>query len=98
MSKALKKPDHISQQDWDEAEIPEWTAEDFAKAVPFQEAHPEAFDAWKRKPGRPKADTPKVPMNFRFATDLVQSIKATGRGYNARVEKLLRDALSQGKL
>jgi uncharacterized protein (DUF4415 family) len=37
-------------------------------------------------------------MNFRFATDLVQSIKATGRGYNARVEKLLRDALSQGKL
>ena len=42
MSKTPKKPDHISQQDWGEAEIPEWTAEDFAKASPSK---PTSFDA-----------------------------------------------------
>jgi uncharacterized protein (DUF4415 family) len=29
---------------------------------------------------------------------VVDGVRATGRGYNARVEKLLRDALADGKL
>jgi uncharacterized protein (DUF4415 family) len=29
---------------------------------------------------------------------IIASIKASGRGYNARVEKVLRDALAKGKL
>jgi uncharacterized protein (DUF4415 family) len=98
MSKTAKKPDHISQQDWDEAEIPEWTAEDAAKAVPFQQAHPEAFEAWRRGPGRPKSDDPKLPLNMRLARDIVQGIKHSGKGYTKRVEKVLRQALAEGKI
>ena len=37
-------------------------------------------------------------IGFRLAADVVSGIKATGRGYNARVEKVLRDALAKGKL
>ena len=52
MSKKPEKPPHISQKDWDDVEIPEWTAEDFARAKPFSEVFPELFKAWK-KMGRP---------------------------------------------
>jgi uncharacterized protein (DUF4415 family) len=37
-------------------------------------------------------------IGFRLAADVVQGIRATGKGYNARVEKVMRDALAKGKL
>ncbi len=98
MTREPKKPDHISQKDWDEAEIPEWTEEDFARAKPFKEVFPEQYESWKRGPGRPPVETPKMHIGFRLAADVVNGIKATGRGYNARVEKVLRDALARGEL
>ncbi|PZR89144.1 MAG: hypothetical protein DLM68_06500 [Hyphomicrobiales bacterium] len=79
-------------------EIPELTDADFARARPFKEVFPEQFASWKRGRGRPTVETPKMHIGFRLAADVVNGIKATGRGYNARVEKLLRDALAQGKL
>ena len=42
--------------------------------------------------------TPKVHIGFRLAADVVEGIKATGKGYNARVEKVLRDAIAEGLL
>jgi BrnA antitoxin of type II toxin-antitoxin system len=52
----------------------------------------EAMAEFRRKLGRPKAEAPKVHIGFRLASDVVASIKASGRGYNARVEQALRDA------
>jgi uncharacterized protein (DUF4415 family) len=78
-------------------ENPEWTEENFARARPFKEVHPEFYAAWK-KGGRPRVESPKVHIGFRLAADLVKSIRATGKGYNARVEKVLREALEQGRL
>ena len=78
-------------------EIPEWTEEDFARAKPFKEFFPEQFKAWKRM-GRPPVAAPKVHIGFRLAADFVAGIRATGKGYNARVEKVLRDALAKGEL
>ncbi len=97
MGRKPEKPSHISQQDWDDAEIPEWTADDFARAKPFREVFPEQFSSWKRT-GRPPAAAPKVHIGFRLAADVVKSIRDTGKGYNARVEKVLRDALAKGEL
>ena len=76
---------------------PEWTDEDFARAKPFREAFPQQHAAWKKR-GRPPAATPKVHIGFRLAADVVAGIRATGRGYNGRVEKVLREALAKGKL
>ncbi len=76
---------------------PEWTDEDFARAKPFREVFPEQHAAWKKR-GRPPATTPKVHIGFRLAADVVDGIRATGRGYNARVEKVLREALAKGRL
>ncbi len=89
---ADQDPDLIDDED-----NPEWTEEDFARARPFKEVFPEQYKAWK-KLGRPPVETPKVHIGFRLAPDVVQGIRATGRGYNARVEKVLRDALAKGEL
>lgn len=78
-------------------DVPELNEEDLARAKPFTEVFPEQYRAW-RKRGRPPVAQPKVHVGFRLAADVVQGIKATGRGYNARVEKVLRAALAKGQL
>jgi uncharacterized protein (DUF4415 family) len=77
---------------------PEWTEADFARAVPFADMFPEHAKSLKNQGGRPRLVNPKVFVGFRLAADLAESIKATGKGYSARVEKVLRDAMAQGKL
>jgi uncharacterized protein (DUF4415 family) len=41
--------------------------------------------------GRPKSASPKVRVGFRLSAELVEQIRASGPGYNARVEKVLRE-------
>jgi uncharacterized protein (DUF4415 family) len=80
-------------------ENPEWTEEDFARARPFREVFPEQYAAWEKKRlGRPPAENPKVHISFRLASDVVDAIRKSGRGYNARVERVLRAALERGEL
>jgi uncharacterized protein (DUF4415 family) len=76
-------------------EVRELTEEDLRLFKPIDEVDPgmvEAMTEFRRKAGRPKAAAPKVHIGFRLAADIVASIKATGRGYNARVEQALREA------
>jgi uncharacterized DUF497 family protein/uncharacterized protein (DUF4415 family) len=79
----------------EEGEVRELTREDFKGMRPVREVMPELIEAmeeFRRKLGRPKAKAPKVHIGFRLASDVVASIKASGRGYNARVEEALREA------
>jgi uncharacterized protein (DUF4415 family) len=96
MASRGKKPADISQQDWESVDVPEATDAEFATARPFEEVFPAQYRSWK-KMGRPRVETPKVHIGFRLAADVVESIRASGRGYNARVEKVLRDALTKGE-
>ncbi|WP_428540386.1 BrnA antitoxin family protein [Rhodopila sp.] len=49
-----------------------------------------------RQGGRPRIASPKVHIGLRLAADVVNGIRASGKGYNARVEKVLREALAKG--
>jgi uncharacterized protein (DUF4415 family) len=84
-----------------DGEVRPLTAEDLKLFRPISETDPgmiEAVEQFKRR-GRPViGDAPKMHIGFRLASDVVKGIRATGRGYNARVEKVLRDALVKGKL
>jgi uncharacterized protein (DUF4415 family) len=97
MGSRVKKPDHISQEDWESVDVPEATDAEFASARPFKEVFPDLYREWK-KMGRPPVASPKIHIGFRLAADVVHAIRASGRGYNARVEKVLRDALAKGEL
>src|SRR5436305_15153381 len=96
MRKPPEKPSDISQQDWDAVDVPEATAEDFARARPFKEIFPEQYKAWKRM-RRPPAESPKAHISFRLVSDLVDDIRATGHGYTVRVEQVLGDARKRGR-
>jgi uncharacterized protein (DUF4415 family) len=73
---------------------PELTKEWFAKAKPAGEAFaPEtyaALTAMKRPRGRPKADETKVFTAIRLDADLLEAFKATGKGWQTRVNTALR--------
>lgn len=77
-------------------EEPEWAAEAAAEARPFAEVFPKQLEALKR--GRPPVEQPKLHIGFRLAADVVQGVRATGPGYNACVEKVLREALAKGEV
>jgi uncharacterized protein (DUF4415 family) len=81
----------------DDSDNPELTDADFARAKPFAGVFPAQHVAWKKR-GRPAVEKPKVHINFRLAVEVVEGIRATGRGYNARVEPLLRKALLKDEL
>lgn len=51
-----------------------------------------------RRPGRPKVEQPKVPVTMRVDADVLDAIKASGTGWQTRVNELLRDAVRRGKL
>jgi uncharacterized protein (DUF4415 family) len=74
----------------------EWGEAEFARAKPFAEALPRPAKAWSGK-RRPPVESPKKHIGFRLAADVVDSVRASSRGYNARVEKVLREALAAGK-
>lgn len=92
MTRRALKPSARPLTDED-GEVRELTLEDFRRMRPIAEVDPGMLEAVKewRKVGRPKAVAPKVHISFRLAPEIVEGIKATGRGYNARVEQALRE-------
>jgi uncharacterized protein (DUF4415 family) len=68
-----------------------WTDPDDAPDLSAPE-YQAKFAATSVRRGRPKSGAPKVRVGFRLAADVVASIKASGPGYNARVEEALRAA------
>ena len=51
-----------------------------------------------RQRGRPKKVAPKKLQSFKLSPDVIDAIRGSGPGYNARVEAVLRAALEQGTL
>lgn len=47
-----------------------------------------------RKPGRPKAATTKVPIAIRLSPDVVAYFKATGAGWQSRIDAALHEWMS----
>jgi uncharacterized protein (DUF4415 family) len=68
----------------------EWTIDDFARARPARET----LTALKNKGGRPKSAAPKVQTAIRFDADVLTRLKATGKGWQTRVNDAMREWLN----
>ncbi len=81
---------------------PEWTAEDFARARPASAVLPELFGAQAARTmlrGRPKALVTKEPVKIRLDADVLSALRATGDGWQTRINDTLRASLQlAGKL
>jgi uncharacterized protein (DUF4415 family) len=80
------------------------TEEDLAGAEPFVEAHPELAasilrerpelgETMERARGRPKLARPKEQVSIRLDPDVLAKLKATGPGWQSRVNEILRKAV-----
>ncbi len=75
---------------------PEWTAQDFARARPADQVHsPEIVSQLVRAPGRPvlPEGRRKERITIRLAPEIVRHFRATGRGWQGRMEDALRAVL-----
>jgi uncharacterized protein (DUF4415 family) len=72
---------------------PEWTEEDFALARPAIEVVPDIVaDYLRRKRGKQKRPT-KVLVSLRLERDVVEQLRASGRGWQSRANDMLRKAV-----
>ena len=79
-------------------ENPEWTDEMFAQAKSAAEVLPKLFsaktaEAMLKPRGRPPAKLTKVPTTIRFDADVLAAFRATGKGWQTRVNDAMRDWL-----
>jgi len=74
---------------------PEWTDKDFARARPAKDVLPPAlYDALvKRSRGQrgPQKTPVKKPVTIRVDQDVLKSYKATGKGWQSRMNDALRE-------
>lgn len=71
----------------------ETTDEDLANARPFAEVFPDLMESIKRSRGRPKLDEPKRQVTLRLDADVIEKLKASGPGWQTRVNDVLRKAV-----
>jgi len=76
--------------DPDDAEV---TDEQATQRMTFGEAFPDLAESIKRSRGRPAMDNPKQPISLRLSPDVIKAYKATGKGWQARMDEALRKSL-----
>ena len=64
---------------------PKFTKEELQEFVPY---HKEYFDITPKK----------VLISFKIDADILAIMKATGKGYQTRMNKCLREAVTEGRL
>jgi uncharacterized protein (DUF4415 family) len=71
-------------------ENPEWTAADFAAAKPFADVFPDlaAQEIQRRGRGPQKAPTKQL-VSLRLDVDVLEKFRATGKGWEARMNATL---------
>ncbi len=87
------EPDSASLSD---TESPEWTAETFARARPALDVISDVFgttavEAVRNRGGRPPKETKKAVTTLRVDADVLERWQRTGRGWQTRVNALLRE-------
>jgi uncharacterized protein (DUF4415 family) len=75
-------------------DIPEWTDEDFKRARPLSD-FPELAEAMRRARGErgPQLAPAKQRVGLRFDADVLARFRESGRGWQARINDILKQHL-----
>ncbi len=79
---------------WDDDDLPEWTEDQFARAqfsIGGKIIRP--AQGTLTKPGRPPSANPKRQVTLRLDPDVIEKFRATGKGWQSRINAELRKAL-----
>jgi uncharacterized protein (DUF4415 family) len=72
---------------------PELTDDEVKELRPFREVFPDLAEAIDRKLGRPKVERPKKAISIRLDQEVIDRFKATGDGWQSRMNEALRKAV-----
>ncbi|MFT3814331.1 MAG: BrnA antitoxin family protein [Acidovorax sp.] len=89
--------------DWvDPDDAPELTEEMLERGVfsvdGKQVSREESAAAFKKRMGRPPVAVKRPTLNMRIDPDVLEALKASGRGWQTRVNELLRADIKAGRL
>jgi uncharacterized protein (DUF4415 family) len=100
MTKKSGKPEFIAGQgfskaDWDAVDSPHLTKAELAQVKPFAEAFPELAEKMRKSlGGRPPLARPKRAVSIRLDQDVIDKFKASGPGWQSRINDLLKKAVA----
>jgi uncharacterized protein (DUF4415 family) len=78
-----------------DADNPEWTAADFKRARPAIEVVPNIVATYRKRLGRPPEGTgTKVQVTLRLDPAVIAHFKATGEGWQSRINETLARAIA----
>ncbi len=95
---AKKADDRASRPD---ADNPEWTKEDFARARPASEVLPQFIgqkateELVRRSGGRPPKADKKINQTLRLDADVLDAYRQAGKGWQTRINQVLRDHMDE---
>jgi uncharacterized protein (DUF4415 family) len=79
---------------WDDDDLVEWTDDQFRRAAVYHGGKLiRPADGTLTRPGRPKAADPKRQITLRLDPDVLEKFRATGKGWQSRINAELRKAL-----
>ncbi len=82
----------IQRQIAADPDSPEATDEELKNARPFAEVFPELMESFRRSRGRPAVPRPKQQISLRLDPEVIDKFKATGKGWQARINEVLKRA------
>lgn len=86
------KPEKYGTPD---AENPEWTKEDFARAMTFDQLPANLQRILSKGKRGPQKEPTKKLISIRLSDDVLQGLRATGRGWQSRADEALRSWINQ---
>lgn len=84
--------------DSDVDDNPELTAAELAQMRPAREVLGDAFVQAQNRGGRPRKADPKQTVTLRLDPDIVRHLKATGSGWQTRINDLLAKMIARGSI
>ena len=90
---ASKKGKRIVADD----DIPEMTKAEFSAAKSLKAEMPDVVEVMKRGRGQPKIAHPKQRVSLRLDPKIIAAYKATGKGWQSRINDILARGLAKQK-
>ncbi|MDO9712858.1 BrnA antitoxin family protein [Paracraurococcus lichenis] len=91
-----KEEAEIQQGIGADPDAPEWSEDDFARALPAREIVPEIVAAHERGRVRGPQKAPKKSLvSIRLDPDVLDALRASGPGWQTRANAMLRKALTE---
>ncbi|MGU3399160.1 BrnA antitoxin family protein [Brucellaceae bacterium D45D] len=72
---------------------PELTDEQLKQGKSFKDAFPDLHASIQRSRGRPSVPNPKQQVSLRLSPDVLSKLKASGKGWQSKVDDILRKAV-----